>query len=281
MKIGYWGVQTDIKEAIECRGHKAVDLDWHSPDWHRSFSEAKCDRFIWYPHALHSQWFKLLQRALFIEDFLGAKCYPSSRTAYLFQDKLHQKYIFETAGLPIPETIVISYAGEADEFLKKARYPLVVKDIWGYGGYGVKKINDKKEMEGLIKTKRMPKDPLKARPGHYLYAQEMLDIKYEYRVITVGRKMILSYKRESDDFLKNVWRGADVSFDVKGSIEKKVSVWNKGIRPDWCGWDLAEDKKGKIYLIEINPIFGTRVLESRGVNLADYLVEYMLEDNKK
>ena len=281
MKIGYWHVQTDINQALERRGYKPVPLDWHASDWHQQFRKNLCDAYIWYPHALHGQWFKLLDRAFYIENFLNRPCFPGSRTAYLFQDKSHQKYIFDQLQLPLPRTWLLTERREAEELLETASYPVLVKDIWGYGGHGIQKLNNKKEGGQYLRKKRMPKDPEKVRREHYIYVQELLDIREEYRVMTVGQKVILAYKKTSDQLLKHVWRGAEVSFEVDPEVTKLVKKWNRKLDLDWCGWDLARDKRGKLFLIELNPIFGTKILEEQGVNLAEYLVEYMEKVNSK
>lgn len=275
MKIAYWHIQTDIRDALQKRGYNPVPLDWHASDWHKQFQNSGCEAYIWYPHALHKQWFKLLDRAFFIENFLGKPCLPGSKTAYLFQDKKRQKYICDQLQLPTPKTWILTELGEAEDFFQKAKYPILAKDIWGYGGHGISKLANRKQGEEYLRKKRMPRNPEKVTPRHYIYAQELVDIKEEYRVMTVGQKVILAYKKTSDQLLKHVWRGAEVSFEVEPEVKKLVRNWNRKLDLDCCGWDLARDKEGNLMLLELNPIYGTKVLESRGVNLADYLVEWM------
>jgi ribosomal protein S6--L-glutamate ligase len=281
MKIGYWKVQIDIGQALQDKGYKSVPLDWHAQDWHKMFSQNICDGYIWYPHALHAQWFKLWDRAFFIEKFLGKKCFPSSDTAYLFQDKQHQKYIFDYFKLPTPKTEILTTKEQAEKFFAKTAYPVLSKDIWGYGGHGIHKISNKKEAQEYLRKKRMPVTEDKVARGHYIYIQKMIPIKEEYRVMTVGKKVVLAYAKRSDQLLKHVWRGAEVSFNVEPKIKNLVRRWNRKLDLDWCGWDLAKDERGRIFLLELNPIFGTKVLEQQGINLADHLVEYLDKKMKK
>ncbi len=273
MRIAYWKVQIDIKKAIEDRGHQAIALDWHNSNWPEIFSKVKVDFFIWYPHALHSDYHKLLERSLFIEKILNSRCFPGTKTAYLFQDKIKQKYAFDFLNLPSPKTDILKSQQEIDDFIEKNNFPFLIKDPWSYGGHNIFNIKNKKDFENLLKRKRVPQ---KMKVKNYIYAQEIIDIKEEYRIVMLGDKVILSYRKESEDLLKHVWRGAKVSFDVDKSILKKVIDWNKKLKLDFCGWDLIKDKKNRIYLLELNPIFGTKVLESKNINWAHLLLDYAL-----
>lgn len=283
MKIGYWKVQTDIGETLSKRGYKPAPLDWHGSDWHQQFQKDLCDGYIWYPHALHSQWYKLWDRAYFIENVIGKRCFPGSFTSYLFQDKLHQKYIFDHFNFPTPKTDILTSYQQAREYFSSTEYPVVVKDVWGYGGHGIHRLNDQEEAKEYIRKKRMPVTEDKVRKEHYIYAQQFIPAREEYRVMTVGSNIILAYKKSSDQFLKHVWRGAEVEFEVEEEVKNLVKKWNSKLNLDWCGWDLIKDEKGNLFLLELNPIFGTKVLEEQGLDLADHLVDYMegvLEKNE-
>ena len=275
MKIGYWHVQIDIEATLKKRGYKPVPLDWHSSDWHQQFQQHLCDSYIWYPHALHAQWHKLWERAYFIEKVLGKRCFPGPFTSYLFQDKLHQKRVFDHFDLPTPKTEILTSYQQAREYFDGVEYPVVVKDMWGYGGHGIHRLGDRKEAEEYLRKKRIPVTEKKVRKEHYIYVQQFIPAREEYRVMTVGSDIILAYKRRSDQFLKHVWRGAEVDFEVEEKVKNLVKEWNKKLGLDWCGWDLIKDEKGNIFLLEFNPIFGTKVLEEQGVDLADHLVDHM------
>jgi ribosomal protein S6--L-glutamate ligase len=281
MKIGYWEVQTDIKKALEDKGYKPMPLDWHAKDWHKQFFSKDCDAYIWYPHALHDQWYKLWDRSFFIENYLGKRCFPSSASSYLFQDKQHQKYICDCFGFPTPKTDILTTKAEAEKFFDQTNYPVLVKDIWGYGGYGIEKISGKTEADEYLRKKKMPRTGKGGRREHYIYVQEIVKVAEEFRVITVGQEVILAYKKTSSQLLKHVWRGAKVSFDVDPRVKDLVLEWNKKLKLDWCGWDLVSDDNDRLFLLELNPVFGTKVLEQQDFNLADYLVEHLEQQIKE
>ncbi|MEA3449596.1 MAG: ATP-grasp domain-containing protein [Patescibacteria group bacterium] len=276
MKIGFWDVQIDIEKAfLEC-GHKVVALDFHKSDWQNDFVKADCDAYVWYPHALHKEYYKLLDRAGFIEFFLSKRAFPNVRTSYLFQDKMRQEYVFDLLRIPQPKTIILTSQAEINKFLKlKIKFPLIVKDMWNYGGYGIFVLKNKKELEKYIAKKRIPKNKENVIQKHYLYLQEYIDLREEYRVMTVGQKIILVYRKKADKFLGHVWRGAKVDFEVKKDVLDFVRKYNKILKLDCCGWDLARNKQGKLKIIELNPIAGTKILEEQGISLAEHIAEYV------
>lgn len=277
MKIGFWKPQVDIKQAFASRGHKTLALNWHKGSWQKDFLRADCDAYVWYPHALHKQWFRLPDRAGFIELFMKKLAFPNFRTSYLFQNKMHQEYVFDQLSIPRPKTSILTTQDEVKCYLKKTlAFPIVAKDMWQYGGHGIKLLSKKKDLEKYIAKKRMPKNPEKTVYKHYVYLQEFIDLAEEYRVMTVGQKIVLAYRKQSDEFLGHVWRGAEVDFEVKKDVLDFVKKYNKTLQLDCCGWDLARDKNGKLRIIELNPIAGTKILEEQGISLANEIAEDVL-----
>jgi ribosomal protein S6--L-glutamate ligase len=277
MKIAYWQPQIDIEKAFRERGHKTLALDFHRADWQNSFIKAKADAYVWYPHALHREYYKLLDRAGFVELYLKKRCFPNVRTSYLFQDKMRQEYVFASCKIPRPKTAILTRHLEINNYLKgNLKFPLLAKDMWNYGGYGIELIRNKTELNKYIFKKRIPKNPEKITQKHYLYLQDFIELREEYRVMTVGQKIILAYRKRSDELLGHVWRGAKVDFEVKSDVKTFVRKYNKILKLDCCGWDLARDKQGKLKIIELNSIAGTRVLEDKGICLAEEIAEYVV-----
>lgn len=282
MRIGFWTPQIDIKKVFRDRGHKTVALDWHKGDWQTDFIKADCDAYVWYPHALHKQWFKLPDRAGFIEMFMKKVAFPNFNTSYLFQNKRHQEYVFELLRIPRPRTSIITTKEEEKNFLKGIKkFPIVAKDMWQYGGFGIELIKNKKALAEYLRKKRMPVNLEKSTFRHYSYFQEYINMKEEYRVMTVGQKIILSYRKQSDQLLGHVWRGAEVDFEVKKDVKDFVRKYNKILQLDCCGWDIARDKNGKLKIIELNPIAGTKILEEQGIVLAEHIAEFAIKKMKR
>lgn len=281
-KIGFWTVQTDIGKAFASRGCATVDFDFHDVFWHKQAIKADCDAYVWYPH-LHDQWEKLKDRAGFIESYLGKKVFPSLHTSYLFQDKLHQKYVFDLYNIPTPKTALLVSEEQARVFFSTTQLPVVVKHIWGFGGEATRKragvflLKTKKDVQTFLQKKKWPTREEHTTFADHLYVQEYVHLTAEYRVVTVGQKVLLAYEKKSDAFLKHVWRGAEMVWKVDPRVQAFVRDANKRLRLDWCGWDVVRNARGKLTLLELNPIFGTASLEQKGIHLADHLVEYVLK----
>jgi ribosomal protein S6--L-glutamate ligase len=287
LKIGYWNIQTDIKKSLENKNVNTTALDWHKNDWQKEFIKHDCDAHIWYPH-LHHQWFKLLDRAGFVELFLNKKIFPSLKTSYLFQDKMHQKYIFDLYQIPYPKTYIATSKIELETILSENKsFPIFIKDIWGFGGEapknkeGIIVLKNKKRSTAFADSKKWPEHLDQINQDDYVYIQEAIDIKSEYRVVTVGQKVLTAYEKKSDQIMKHVWRGATINWDIDPKIEKFVKEVNQKLKLDWCGYDVLEDKNGNLMILELNPIFGTKSLEEKGINLSDHLVEFAINEINK
>lgn len=92
--------------------------------------------------------------------------------------------------------------------------------------------------------------------------EEFVDIKKEYRVVQFMQKIYLIYLKDTskatqtDNISPLHWDGSkakriqDKSLTTK--FEKFLSpIYNK-IPINYCGYDIAEDKSGKLWLIEVN-----------------------------
>ncbi len=91
---------------------------------------AGCHGFMW-RYAHFSNLKQVAQRLLpVLERGLGLVCYPDQNTCWHYDDKIAQRYMLETVGIPIPKTWVWYDLKLAINWALQARYPLVLK-LWG------------------------------------------------------------------------------------------------------------------------------------------------------
>lgn len=57
--------------------------------------------------------------------------YPNWQTSWFFEDKLSQRYLFEAGDIPSPKTWVFWKRKDAERFIQKAQFPLVLKLAFG------------------------------------------------------------------------------------------------------------------------------------------------------
>ncbi|MBH8565387.1 alpha-L-glutamate ligase [Nostoc sp. CENA67] len=93
-------------------------------------------------------------------------------------------------------------------------------------------------------------------------AQEYIDIVHEYRAIVFKNKLLLLYEKSKAEaqFIGNLsplhWEGAKAIHITETRVVSAIENFIKPIFPDfpidYAGFDIALDKNGKYWLIEIN-----------------------------
>jgi glutathione synthase/RimK-type ligase-like ATP-grasp enzyme len=154
----------------------------------------------------------------------------------------------------------------ADFIQKELNFPLIIKPNSGSLGINVQKVENQKQLvkaiEKIFDTKSRDYD-------YVMIAQEYIQIKEEFRVITVDGIVELIYQKDisSAEFVGNLsplhWQGFKTKIIENLEFKSKIQEFAKPIfanlpRLFWVGIDLAIDKNGEIFLIEINtnPGFG-------------------------
>lgn len=99
--------------------------------WHLNHASSK-DLMV-YPYVMNS-----------VEN-MGIKTFPNFDTRWHFDDKVAQKYLFESIGAPLVKSAVFYEKDEALAFLKSSHLPLVAKLKRGAGSTNVKLINTQNE----------------------------------------------------------------------------------------------------------------------------------------
>ena len=109
-----------------------------------------CNIFMW--HISHSN----PRDALFAKELMhsleatGKIVYPNSRSSWHFDDKLGQKYLLESIGIPLVPTFVFYSKKEALNWISTADFPLVFKLRRGAGGRNVRLVKTKTQARFLI-----------------------------------------------------------------------------------------------------------------------------------
>jgi glutathione synthase/RimK-type ligase-like ATP-grasp enzyme len=130
-------------ELAEAEGVRARQVDAFSPAIFDALKE--CDGFMWRfgYDPLSINYAKRLLQA--VEHGLKIPVFPSWETAWHFEDKIAQHYLFRTAGIPAPRTWIFWQPAAALEFLQTATYPLVMKLALGVQSNNVRLLHDAEE----------------------------------------------------------------------------------------------------------------------------------------
>jgi glutathione synthase/RimK-type ligase-like ATP-grasp enzyme len=80
-----------------------------------------------------------------VEHGLGIPVFPSTRSAWHFEDKIAQHYLLDAAAIPMPRTWVFWDRSTAEAFCEAAAYPLVLKLSSGYRASNVRLLHTKED----------------------------------------------------------------------------------------------------------------------------------------
>lgn len=104
-----------------------------------------CTALFWHQHHNGIKDRIVAKQILFALEHNNFKVFPDFKTAWHFDDKIAQKYLFEAAGVPMINTNVFFDKKEAIIWAKNANFPKVFKLRGGAGSQNVKLIHNKKQ----------------------------------------------------------------------------------------------------------------------------------------
>lgn len=122
--------QNDILPLL--KKEKITHLMWH-------LNHASSKDLMVYPYVMNAA------------ENMGIKTFPNFNTRWHFDDKVAQKYLFESIGAPLVKSDVFYEETDALNFLNTSELPLVAKLKRGAGSTNVKLINSKTEGEEYIR----------------------------------------------------------------------------------------------------------------------------------
>jgi glutathione synthase/RimK-type ligase-like ATP-grasp enzyme len=105
--------------------------------WHFSHKSPKATKFA--------------KQLLFSLEATGKKVFPDFKTVWHFDDKLGQKYLLESAGIPHAPTYAFYTKKEALAWARETTYPKVFKLRNGSTSDNVKLVHSKRQAAGLIR----------------------------------------------------------------------------------------------------------------------------------
>lgn len=110
-----------------------------------------CDALLWHFHHGKRADMAAAPRILAALEHSGVRVFPNRSTAWYFDDKAAQKYLFEALEIPTMDTQVFYEVRTGERWLEKAEFPLVFKSSSGAGSSGVKLVHNKRQALRLAK----------------------------------------------------------------------------------------------------------------------------------
>jgi len=110
-----------------------------------------CDGFMW--HWNHADYRAQLfaRQLIYSLELGGMKVFPNSRTVWHFDDKLGQKYLFDSLGIDTVQTYIFYDKETAIAWAKEALYPKVFKLRGGAGSSNIRLVGSFSAAQRLIR----------------------------------------------------------------------------------------------------------------------------------
>jgi hypothetical protein len=128
-----------------------VLIDCFKSDILSIFRKEKITHLMWHLNHASSKDLMVYPYVMNAAEIMGIKTFPNFSTRWHFDDKVAQKYLFESIGAPLVKSVVFYEENEALAFLESAQLPLVAKLKRGAGSTNVKLINSQTEGSEYIK----------------------------------------------------------------------------------------------------------------------------------
>ncbi len=176
---------------------------------------------------------------------------PSLDTQFSNKSKENVTRFCWKYNIPVPKTYIYYDRAKGYEFIKKTKYPKIIKKSYGpsnYGGYFVHKVDSSKEAKNLFDTKKY----------HPMYIQDFVPMSADVRVMLVGHKPVCAFWRRppEGEWLTNTSQGGSMDYqDVpKELLDLAVRV-SKAANADYWACDIAVGVDGKYRILECATAF--------------------------
>ena len=176
---------------------------------------------------------------------------PSLDTQFSNKSKENVTRFAWKYNLPIPKTYIYYNRGNADTFLKKTKYPKIIKKSYGpsnYGGYFVHKVDSYKEARALFDEKKY----------HPMYFQDFVPMEADIRVMLIGHKPVCAFWRRAPEgeWLTNTSQGGSMDYmNVPKSVLDLAVRVSKAANAEYWACDVAYGKDGKVRILECATAF--------------------------
>lgn len=110
-----------------------------------------CDIIMWHHHHESTKDKIFAKQLLFAFEHSGKKVFPDFKTGWHFDDKIGQKYLFESLGLPCVKSYIFYNQKEAEDWIQDIQFPIVFKLRNGASSQNVRLVKSLSQGKRLIK----------------------------------------------------------------------------------------------------------------------------------
>ena len=201
----------------------------------------------------------------------GVRVWNEARVIERCVDKSTATFLFQKAGLPVPETRVAEGHARAEDHAR-GRFPLVLKPLFGSQGNGIRKLDEMADLP--------PEEDIR---GVY-YLQRYLrapDASFfsDWRVLVSGNRILGTMARCGTHWITNVHQGGrPEAAELDDAARDLALAAARSVGADYAGVDLIADETGRLMVLEINSNPAWKGLQSIcEVDIAQCLAEDFLD----
>lgn len=166
----------------------------------------------------------------FLERILKLKVYPSFDDVWCYEDKSLEYFLFEELGVKhIPSFYTNNY-NDALNYIKKAKYPIVNKEVTSFSSFGVSLLKNKRKASKFIKKAfgegARSSYPWAKQKDYVLFQEYIPNAVADIRVVCVGGEYFAGYYRLAK---KNDFRASGSGLVIKKEIPEVLLRQTKDI----------------------------------------------------
>lgn len=199
----------------------------------------------------------------------GVMVWNNARAIERCVDKSTATFLFQKAGLPVPETRVIEGRDNAVRTAKEKGAPIVWKPLFGSQGNGVRRVLEPDTL------------PPSDEAGDVYYVQNYLRTETaedfsDYRVFVSAGRVVAAMARRGAHWVTNVHQGGTPqAVTLTEPMSRLALAATKAVGANYAGVDLIEDPvSSELLVLEINSNPAWKGLTSvSGVDIAAALAQ--------
>lgn len=218
-------------------------------------------------------------------EVCGYNVINNSRIGEICGNKLQTSLVLKKNGVPTPKSYFSFNSDSALEFVSSANLehePVVFKPVIGSWGRGVFPIRNRETAKIIIEMRQESTSPF----SNIFYFQELINRPpRDIRCIVVGDKVVAAVYRYSseDEWRTNVAKGGTAEvIEITPQLEELALRSAKAVGEGILGIDMMEDDSRGLVVHEINNTVEFRGASlATGINIADMIIEYVINHAKK
>ncbi len=214
-------------------------------------------------------------------EFMGVPVLNTFRVASACGNKMFMTLLLKKHNVPTPRTYFSFSRQGAEECIREAGYPLVIKPVIGSWGRGVVNLKDRDTADAIFEIRDVTDSP----HDRIYYLQELVDRPpRDIRVITVGDEPVAAmYRMSQGGFKTNIALGADPEpCEITKEVEDLASRASRAVGGGILGIDMMEDRDRGLVVHEVN-----NTVEFKGLsrvaarNIPGEMVRFALDHARK